>query len=99
MMRELYEPEELAALGRAAQTLDSVVSKGMLGRSSGTAERAFAYVEQLLKGFPGGGMLVNAMRAPGQAAAARNAYSPLRPYTDIDALIAAGGAAAGGGTR
>ena len=90
MMSALYSPAELSALQRITHTLDQIVPKGMLAKSSGTSERAFAMVEQLLKGVPGGGMLLSALKAPGQAATARNAYQPLRPRTALQSSVTAG---------
>jgi len=95
MMRTLYEPEELNALSRAAQTLDAIVPKGAFAKSSGTSERMFRYVEQLLSGVPFGSSLVKAIRAPGQAAAAANAYTPVRVPGLPDAFGVGFGAAGG----
>lgn len=95
LMRELYSPTEIAKLERAMVALEHIVPKGMMARSSGTTERAFAYIEQLIGGLPMGPGLIKAIRAPAQAKAAANAMAPLRPYGDIEAAIAGAGAAFG----
>jgi len=96
MIQELYTPEEIKGMWKAVQVFDALVPKGMKGRSSGTGERIFAMAEQYLKGIPVVGKpILDAMRAPGQAAVARNAFQPLRPRTDLDALLTAGSAAYG----
>lgn len=47
LMRELFTTTELATLQRFSKTLDDfLVPKGMLGRSSGTAERLAAFMAQ-----------------------------------------------------
>ena len=86
VLKELYSPEEIARLERATQVLDALVPKGMVGRSSGTAERAYAYLEILLKGVPFGGQLLGAMQAPGRAVAAAQMYQPIRAPGVGDAL-------------
>jgi hypothetical protein len=90
MMQELYSPEEIEGLWRTTKIMDALVPKGMKGRSSGTAERMFAMAEQYLKGIPVVGKpILDALKAPGQAAVAHNAFQPLRPRTDLDRLVTA----------
>ena len=95
MMAELYTPSELSALSRATQTLESIVPKGAFAKSSGTSERAFRAIEQMLAGIPLGGLIMKAVRAPGQAASAAMAYSPVRAPNLFDAATVGVGAAGG----
>lgn len=95
LMQELYSPQELTKLQRTTAILDAIVPKGLLAKTSGTGERMFAQLEQLLRGIPGGGMVMQALQAPARAATARNAYMPMRPRTGVNNLTTAASAAYG----
>lgn len=79
LMKELYSAEELNKMGRIVQAGETLFSKGMLGKSSGTAERMYAFMEQMSSGMPFGEYLMKAIRAPKNAATAANAYARLAP--------------------
>lgn len=92
VMKELYTTEEYAKLSRAAQALDAIVPKGMIGRSSGTTERGFRFLEQLLGNVPFAKQMIGMMQSPANAMTAATMYQPIRPRGLGDELSVAAGA-------
>jgi hypothetical protein len=97
LMKELFDANEIRRLDRMAQALDSMTQKpGMIGRSSGTTERAIRAIEN----WAGDGVLgaiPRMMRSIGDRRAVRSALAPIQVTASAPAIPAA--AAAGASNR
>jgi len=78
LMKELYTPQEQAALSRFTMLIEPLVKKGDLGRSSGTAERILGAITTGFGRVPIIGQIMSAMQAPKQYWQATGALSPVR---------------------
>lgn len=93
LLKELYSPEEVARLQRFTQATDAIVRKGDFAKSSGTAERALRYLNDVASPVPGFSTLMRVFTAPAQIAGAYRATRGSGMRTP--ALPFAAGAAAG----